>query len=91
MIEEVKKKVPVEHLTYKMPLTFVDLLSYVRTINYYERPDYDYIRLLLHRGFSADEDNLSMVFDWNKIDPMDFAIYGGEPKIVLKPEGQKGE
>lgn len=70
-------------MCYKLPLTFVDLLSYVRTLNYYEKPDYDYIRLLLHRGFSADEDNLSMVFDWNKIDPMDFSIYEGVPKIVL--------
>jgi hypothetical protein len=24
-----------------------------------------------------------MVFDWNKIDPNDFSIYGGVPKIVL--------
>jgi hypothetical protein len=54
MIEEIKKKLPLEHLTYKMPLLFVDLLCYIRTLNYYERPDYDYIRLLMHRGFSVE-------------------------------------
>jgi hypothetical protein len=32
-----------------------------------------------------------MVFDWNKVDPMDFAIYGGEPKIVLKTENKTAE
>ncbi len=69
----------------------MDLLSYVRTLNYYERPDYDYIRLLLHRGFSADEDNLSMIFDWNKIDAVDFLIYGEEPKIVLLTEEKANE
>jgi hypothetical protein len=41
--------------------------------------------LLLHKGFSPEEDNLSMVFDWNKIESLDFAIYGGEPKIILRP------
>ncbi len=72
-----------------MPLTFVDLLCYIRTLNYYEKPDYDYIRVLLHRAFSVEGDNLSMVFDWNKIEAFDFAIYGGDPKIVLGSESQK--
>ena len=60
------------------------MLYYVKTLNYYEKPDYDYIRVLLHRAFNPQEDNLSMVFDWNKMDALDFAIYGGEPKIVLR-------
>lgn len=60
-----------------MPLSFVDLLSYVRTLNFFEKPDYDYIRLLLHRAFNPEEDNMSIVFDWNKMDQLDFAIYGG--------------
>ncbi len=25
-----------------------------------------------------------MIFDWNLIDSMDYTLYNGEPKIVLK-------
>lgn len=60
-----------------MPLQFIDLLTYVRTLNFYERPDYNYIRTVIHGAFDWDDDEMSMVFDWNKMDSLDFAIYTG--------------
>ena len=73
-----------EHLTYKMPLVFNDMLYYVRTLNFYLKPDYDFIRGLLHKGLIEGEENWKMVFDWNLMNPMDYTLYNGEPKIVLR-------
>lgn len=33
-----------------MPLEFIDLIYYVRSIEFYERPDYDFIRKLFYRS-----------------------------------------
>lgn len=67
-----------------MPLPLNDILYYVRTLNYYEKPDYDFVRMCLHKAFVQSEENWKMVFDWNLIDHMDYTLYNGEPKIVLK-------
>jgi hypothetical protein len=36
-------------LCHKMPLEIIDLMYYVRSIEFYERPDYDFLRKLFYR------------------------------------------
>lgn len=32
-----------------------------------------------------------IIYDWNKLEEVDFKVYSGEPKIVLKPIQENGE
>ena len=79
-----KKRVTPEMLCHRMPLELIDMMYYARSIEFYERPDYDFLRRLFYRCLEREEMNYNLVYDWNKIEEVDFKVYSGEPRIVLK-------
>jgi len=48
-MEETKKRITAESLCLKMPIEFIDLTYYIKSIEFYERPDYNYIRKTIYR------------------------------------------
>ena len=48
-VEEIKKRLTPEVLCHKMPFEIVDLMYYIRSIEFYEKPDYDFVRRMFFR------------------------------------------
>jgi hypothetical protein len=71
-------------LCHKMPLEIIDLMYYVRSIEFYERPDYDFLRKLFYRCLEREAIDSNLIYDWNKLEEVDFKVYSGEPKIILR-------
>lgn len=67
-----------------MPLEVIDLMYYIKSIEFYEKPDYDFIRKILYRCLERESFDNNVIYDWNLIEEIDFKVYGGEPKIVMK-------
>jgi hypothetical protein len=67
-----------------MPLEIIDLMYYVRSIEFYEKPDYDFIRKLFYRCLEREAVDSNIVYDWNKLEEVDFKVYSGEPRIMLR-------
>ena len=63
-----------------------DLLWYIRSVNYYEKPDYDFIRNKLYAMILSKTGikELEIKYDWNEREEMDYTIYTGEPKMYLR-------
>lgn len=62
----------------------IDLMYYVNSIEFYERPDYDFVRKMFYRCLEREPFNNNIIYDWNNLEEIDFKVYSGEPKIVLK-------
>lgn len=71
-------------LCQKMPLEIIDLVYYVRSIEFYEKPDYDFIRKLFYKCLEREPFGNNIIYDWNNLEEIDFKVYSGEPKIVLR-------
>ena len=50
-----------------MPLEIIDLMYYARSIEFYEKPDYDFIRKLFYRCLERESMEQSIIYDWNKL------------------------
>lgn len=67
-----------------MPFEIVDLMYYIRSIEFYEKPDYDFVRRMFFRVLEREQFDHCLLYDWNRLEEVDFKVYNGEPKIVLK-------
>lgn len=65
LIGETKRTVPIEVLTAECPEEFATYLRYVRRLDFYENPDYDYLKKLFldlfERHYIDDGE-----FDWTR-------------------------
>jgi len=59
-------------------------MYYVKSLEFYEKPDYDFMRKLLYRCLEREVMDFNIVYDWNKLEEVDFKVYSGEPRIILK-------
>ena len=73
-------------LCHRMPLELIDMLYYTKTIEFYEKPDYDFLRRLMYRCLEREEIDYNLIYDWNKLEEVDFKVYSGDPKIILKTD-----
>jgi hypothetical protein len=71
-------------LCHKMPLEVIDLMYYIRSIEFYERPDYDFIRKMFYHCLERESFDHHIIYDWNALEEIDFKVYSGEPRIVMK-------
>lgn len=63
-IGELKKRLPFEDICDKCPEEFVSYLRYVRHLDFYEAPDYDYLRKLFYDLFVQNRFVDDGIFDW---------------------------
>lgn len=86
-ILEIKRKISAESLLKGLPLEYVDIMYYAKTLNFYEQPDYDLIRkklwaALMETDYEELKNNIIM-YDWHTRESLDFDIYRDKPKIVM--------
>lgn len=64
-IIEIKNSFKISDLKYKFPAEFQQIYDYLKKLNYYDEPDYKYIKESFHKGM---ENDLFFVgqFDWPK-------------------------
>ncbi len=41
---DIKKAISPSYLSYSFGIELTDIIWYIRSVNYYEKPDYDFIR-----------------------------------------------
>lgn len=63
-IGDTKKATPVEVLCEGYPEEFATYLRYVRRLDFFETPDYDYLRKLFNELFDHEKYEADMIFDW---------------------------
>lgn len=62
---------------HKMPLEIIDILYYIKSIEFYERPDYEFIRKMFYRCLEREDLEQHIIYDWNKLEEIDFKVYAG--------------
>ena len=92
-ILEIKRRISPESLFKSMSFELIDLMNYVKTLSFYEKPDYQYIRkklwgALMETDYEELKNNV-IIFDWNQREPLDYEIYRDCPKFKLKSEKDK--
>ena len=92
-MQEIKKRITPESLCFKMPLEVIDLTYYIKSIEFYEKPDYHFIRKMLYQCLERQNIEFDVVYDWNLLEDVDFKMYAGDPKIVAfkNPTSMNGE
>lgn len=65
-IGEVKQHTPIEKLCEGQPSAFATYLRYARSMDFYEQPEYDYLRTLFTDLMKANSYELDYIFDWMK-------------------------
>lgn len=63
-IGDTKKATPVEVLCEGYPEEFATYLRYVRRLDFFETPDYDYLRKLFNELFDHEKYESDTIFDW---------------------------
>ena len=68
-------------------------MHYAKTLSFYEKPDYQYIRkklwsALLETDYEELKNNV-IIYDWNQREPLDYEIYRDSPKFKVKSEKDK--
>jgi len=53
----------------------IDLVYYIRTLEFYEKPDYNYIRKMLYACLEREQFDTTIMYDWNKLEEVDFKVY----------------
>ncbi len=66
-IANLKKRATIEHLTKGLPIEMKDLYFYVRSLEFYEKPDYNYIRSNLRASLSKSTTRKDFLYDWNQL------------------------
>lgn len=64
-IGDMKKKLPLEEICERCPEEFVSYLRYVRHLDFYEAPDYDYLRKLFYDLFILNRFVDDGIYDWS--------------------------
>jgi hypothetical protein len=64
-IKEMKKTCPLDQLCMGLPRQFPVVLSYIRSLHFIERPDYDWIRDQFVQAFEENEFRNDNIYDWN--------------------------
>lgn len=62
-------------LCHKLPIEVIDLVYYVRSLEFYEKPDYNYIRKMLYGCLEREQFDGMIIYDWNKLEEIDFKVY----------------
>jgi casein kinase 1 gamma len=63
-IGDTKKATPIEVLCEGFPEEFATYLRYVRRLDFFETPDYDYLRKLFSDLFDHEKYEHDLIFDW---------------------------
>lgn len=63
-IGDMKKRMPLEEICDRCPEEFVSYLRYVRHLDFYEAPDYDYLRKLFYDLFILNRFVDDGIYDW---------------------------
>ena len=63
-----------------MPLELCDILEYSKSLNYFEKPDYDFLRKCLYSAFENSINDpefmpITVVFDWHTREEVDYHLY----------------
>ncbi|RWS00374.1 casein kinase I-like isoform gamma-2 isoform X1 [Dinothrombium tinctorium] len=66
-ISEIKKETSVDSLCNGFPRQFADYMRYARHLDFYEAPDYDYLRKLFYKALESYNIVIDNVFDWDLI------------------------
>ena len=88
-----KRKISAESLFKCLSFELIDLMHYAKTLSFYEKPDYQYIRkklwsALLETDYEELKNNV-IIYDWNQREPLDYEIYRDSPKFKVKSEKDK--
>lgn len=63
-IGDMKRKMPLEDICDKCPEEYVNYLKYVRNLDFYEAPDYEYLRKIFFDLFVSNKFVDDGVYDW---------------------------
>lgn len=63
-IGDTKRATPVEVLCEGYPEEFATYLRYVRRLDFFETPDYEYLRKLFNELFEHEKYNHDNIYDW---------------------------
>lgn len=64
-IGDLKRKLPIEEICDRCPEEFANYLRYVKNLDFYEAPDYDYLKKLFFDLFIANRFVDDGVYDWS--------------------------
>lgn len=63
-IKETKIKTKVKDLCKKLPSEYADYLNYVRSLEYFDQPQYEELRKMFHSLFKKCGYKLDYKYDW---------------------------
>ena len=61
---EKKMTTPVENLCKGLPYEFCRYMSYVKSLRFEDKPDYNYIRRIFKELFMSNEYEFDYMYDW---------------------------
>lgn len=85
---EIKRKISYETLFKGVSFELIDIMYYIQTLSFYEKPDYQFLKKKL---FNALEDhncedilNGTILYDWSQREAIDYDIYRDLPRLRLQ-------
>lgn len=72
LIAKVKDETKLEELCNGLPLEFYEYMRYIRSLNFYDAPDYGFLQRLLIDAYDNSDKEHGFQYDWSK---HDFSIF----------------
>ena len=95
-IHQIKSAVAPESLLKGLPLEYLEMFREIKSLKFYEKPDYDLLRkklwIALMETNYEELKKCIITYDWQERDSLDYDIYRERPKIRRKertPENQE--
>lgn len=66
MISQVKMQTPLQELCHSLPIEFSKYMSYVRSLSFFDEPNYNYLKKLFRTLFLKENYQYDDIYDWIK-------------------------